>query len=240
MDLKKPLLIIGGFSPALKHFVEIISGKVPRLCVFDLPDKEVPGYLKYLKCEIISGDTTNYKDLRNAMRESGFVLRLSDLEQSDVERYPDFPFGKVIQGTLNSLEAARKTGVDHFVQLLSQPLKRSLRGHSYQLTRKLEGEIAKDFSETYRMNISFLTTGILFDGHRGYDISGNKIKATGIRGKDLLGMGDLSQALIKLITTKREGYQEYYLAGSSNAVQKYEVRKAVKELGMEFQDKYNL
>ena len=134
--------------------------------------------------EFVAGDVSDYQAIERAIQNADAVVHLAVTNIYDT---PDLPFAVNVKGTNNVFATARKHNIERIVLMSSACV--HLQGtdlidaeldwhsspdedHLYDLTKRLQEEIARDYCQTFAMNCVTLRAGHIVDGRHNVDPSG--------------------------------------------------------------------
>lgn len=164
---------------------------------------------------------------------------------------PDIPFRSNVLGTYNVLEGARRARVQRVVLLSSAAVHlarstehadawRSSRGadHLYDLTKRLQEEIARDFSETFGIDVVVLRAGHLVDSLEGRDPQGRPLDdVTYCRG-GWVCRHDVARAVERALQAELRGFHVFNIVGSAAARERFDVDRAERQLGFMIEERF--
>lgn len=161
---------------------------------------------------------------------------------------PEAPFSTNVLGAYNVFDAARRCGVRKVVLIgsasvhLPQPEGRKVDArsdwrsitdetHLYDLTKRLQEEIGRDFCETFGIDAVVLRAGHIVDGKEGVDMEGTPLQALDYCRGGWVCRYDLAEACLKALDFDGEGYQAFHVIGSRAARKHFDVERMENELG---------
>ncbi len=161
---------------------------------------------------------------------------------------PEVPFSTNVLGTYNVFEAARREGASKVVLMSSAPVHQTLLeggkvdartglptssggDHLYDLTKRLQEEIARVFCETYAMNAVVLRAGHVVDGIEGVDANGTPLEDLEYCKGGWVCRHDLAEACLKALSFGAKGYHAFHIIGSREARDHFDTERTEDELG---------
>ncbi len=89
--------------------------------------------------------------------------------------------------------------------------------HLYDLTKRLQEEVARDFCATFAMTAVVLRAGHLVDGVQGVDAHGRPLAELRYARGGWLCHHDLARACLQALRFPRAGYHAFHVVGSRAA-----------------------
>ena len=159
------VLVTGAFGKTAVSIIETLNGAGHEIKGFDLPNASCPDETKGLLKNISLGSVEDFDQVEMATRNVDAVVHLAVAKGDGVYKEPDVPFKVNVKGTYNVFEASRRNGIRKIVQMSSAavhvPLQKSEMLSAtenwrssiedsplYDLTKRLQEEIAKEYCET--------------------------------------------------------------------------------------------
>jgi nucleoside-diphosphate-sugar epimerase len=194
----------------------------------------------------IRGDVADPTTVARASRSASAVVHLAvAVEAGDYQR-PQRPFATNVLGTYNVFDAARRAGLTRVVLVSSAAVHlppgpapmsasewRSSPGddHLYDLTKRLQEEIARDFCATFAMTAVVLRAGHLVDATRGVDPHGRPLAELRYARGGWLCRHDLARACLQALRFPHTGYHAFHVVGSRAARVRFDLERTERELG---------
>jgi nucleoside-diphosphate-sugar epimerase len=194
----------------------------------------------------VQGDVADPTAVARASRSASAVVHLAVAVGAGDYRRPQRPFATNVLGTYNVFDAARRAGLGRVVLVSSAavhlppgsaPLStsewRSSPGdnHLYDLTKRLQEEVARDFCATFAMSAVVLRAGHLVDGTRGVDAHGRPLAGLGYARGGWLCRYDLARACLRALRFPHSGYHAFHVVGSRVAQARFDLERTERELG---------
>jgi len=110
--------------------------------------------------------------------------------------------------------------------------------HLYDLTKRLQEEIAKDFADTLGMTTVVLRAGHVVDGREEVDPQGRPLRSIDYCRGGWVSRYDLASACLKALELRRAGYSMYHVIGSTEAYGPFDVAMTEQELGLTFESRF--
>lgn len=165
---------------------------------------------------------------------------------------PDTPFKSNVLGTYNVFEAARRNNVRRIVLISSAPVHlppaltdrptgwRSDSGedHLYDLTKRLQEEIARDFAETFDMDAIVLRAGHLVDAQERRDPRGRSLEDLPYCRGGWVCRHDVAAAVEHSLQAPLSGLHVFNIIGSASARPRFDVEHAEHQLGFRIQERF--
>jgi nucleoside-diphosphate-sugar epimerase len=203
------------------------------------------------KCtRFIKGSVSNYADIDEATKSIDAIIHLAISTQKNDYQSANVPFNVNVIGTYNVFEAARRNNVSKIILIGSAPVHLTLAKHKfnalkdwkssadedhlYDLTKRLQEEIAKDFCDTYAMNAIVLRSGHIVDSKTETDPSGRPLTEVKYASGGWVCRYDLANACVRALDTAISGYTAYHIIGSIQAKDSFDMERTEKELGLTF------
>jgi uronate dehydrogenase len=194
----------------------------------------------------LQGDVADPASVERASRSVGAVIHLAVAVGAGKYRHPERPFAVNVLGTYNVFDAARRAGVPRVVLVSSAavhlppgaaPLTASHwrsssdKDHLYDLTKRLQEEIARDFCASFGMDAVVLRAGHLVDGRRGVDATGTPLARVRYARGGWLCRHDLARACLRALRFSQRGYHAFHVIGSRAASAHLDLGRTERELG---------
>lgn len=249
------VLITGAFGWAAVSIIQALNRAKHQIIGFDLPAANCPAEVAGLFDHVYLGDIADYYDLHHAMQDVDAAVHLAvAIGEKDYDD-PDIPFSVNVKGTYNFFESARRYGVQKIVLVSSAAVHlahengeiiqaetewRSSAGkdHLYDLTKRLQEEIAKDFCETFQISAVVLRAGHLVDGQQQVDPTGKALSELEYCRGGWLCRYDLAAAVCQALELDTTGYSAYHVIGAIGAEKQYDIEKTARDLAMTFESRF--
>jgi nucleoside-diphosphate-sugar epimerase len=186
-------LVTGAGGWTARPILEALLREGHEVVALDLPGYAYQGDgSPHLPVRWIGGSVTDLAGVEEAVRSVEAIIHLAVAVEPNDYSGPKMAFSTNVLGTYNVFEAARRQEVSRVVLMGSAPvhlaplesgrvdartrLPTNAGGdHLYDLTKRLQEEIARDFCETYEMEAVVLRAGHVVDGIKGVDAKGTPL-----------------------------------------------------------------
>jgi nucleoside-diphosphate-sugar epimerase len=203
------------------------------------------------------GDIANFKSVRVAIEDASpeAVIHLAIAIGENDYLEPGRPFAVNVQGTYHVFEAARQAGVRKFVLISSAPVHLPQSGsgiraaeaswesspredHLYDLTKRLQETIARDFSATFGLEVVVLRAGHIVDGQTDRDAKSRDLADLQYCRGGWVCRHDLAQACLLALGLDKPGYTAFHIIGASEARRYFDIDRTEKMLGLKFTNRF--
>lgn len=165
------ILVTGAFGWTAAAIIETLNAAGHRIIAFDLPAVVCPPKVKRQSSLVVPGDVAVYENVNKAAGFADAIIHLALAVGENDYRAPDVRFATNVLGTRNVFAAARANNVGKVVLIGSAAVhlprveksadeakRRSSNDadHLYDLTKRLQETIARDFCETFGMTATML------------------------------------------------------------------------------------
>jgi uronate dehydrogenase len=239
------VLVTGAAGWTARAIIAALVGEGFQVVGLDLrlpePGDRATGAVRWLQ-----GDVADPAAVEKASRSVGAVVHLAvAVGEGDYQR-PERPFAVNVLGTYNVFDAARRAGVSRVVLVSSAavhlppgaaPLTASEwrsssdKDHLYDLTKRLQEEIARDFCDSFAMTAVVLRAGHLVDGRQGIDAAGTPLAQVRYARGGWLCRHDLARACLRALRFSQSGYHAFHVIGSRAASAHFDLDRTGRELG---------
>lgn len=216
---------------------------------FDLPDAE---YLPEARAVLRAATRSTIADqeaVDTAVRGVAAIVHLAVAVGSETYNDPRVPFATNVCGTYNVFAAARRHGVGrvvllseaavHFMPPDGQQIdarhgwRSSPDGdHLYDLTKRLQEQIAQDFCATYGMTAFVLRAGHIVDSRAQVDPAGRSLDTLTYCRGGWVCRYDIAAACVRALVVDATGYQAFHVIGSVAARERFDIERTERELGV--------
>jgi nucleoside-diphosphate-sugar epimerase len=196
----------------------------------------------------IGGSVTDLASVEEAARSVEAIIHLAVAVGPNDYSCPKMPFSTNVLGTYNVFEAARRQEVSKVVLMGSAPvhlaplergrvdartrLPTSAGGdHLYDLTKRLQEEIARGFCETYEMEVVVLRAGHVVDGIKGVDAKGTPLGELEYCRGGWVCRHDLAEACLEALSFDAKGYHAFHIIGSRESRDHFDIERTEEKLG---------
>lgn len=200
--------------------------------------------------EWITGDIADPGSVQAAVPGITAIVHAATLTGEHDYASGDLPFRVNVRGTYELFEAARLQRVDKVVHLSEAPVhlveadtdpagawrSASDDDHLYDLTKRLQEEIARDFVETYRLNVLALRLGHVVDGHVGRDLAGRRLEDVNYCRGGWVCCHDVARAVAAGLEIGQCGFAALPVVGASQGRRRFNVAETEAVLGVQFRE----
>jgi nucleoside-diphosphate-sugar epimerase len=196
----------------------------------------------------IEGSVSDLAGVEQAARSVEAIIHLAVAVEPNDYSCPQMAFSTNVLGTYNVFEAARHQGVSKVVLMGSAPvhlaplesgrvdartrLPTSAGGdHLYDLTKRLQEEIARDFCETYEMDVVVLRAGHVVDAIEGVDAKGTPLGELEYCSGGWVCRQDLAEACLEALSLDAKGYHAFHIIGSRESREHFDIERTEQKLG---------
>jgi nucleoside-diphosphate-sugar epimerase len=249
------VLITGAFGWTAVSIIKALKQAGHDITAFDLPGAACSDEARTLFSEIVLGTVADFDDVQRATQSVDAIIHLAIAIGERDYQQPEVPFSVNVAGTYNVFENARRRGVRkialissaavHLAHLDGERLQaladwKSSRhnDHLYDLTKRLQEEIARDFCDTFRMNTVVLRAGHIVDGRMGVDPAGRPLSTLDYCRGGWVCRHDLATACVKALELSAPGYSAFHVIGAIEALKHYDVERTQIELGLAFETRF--
>jgi len=248
------ILITGAAGWTAAAIIEAVRRAGHDVIAFDLPGAGCNAP-EMRQVGTIAGDVASFADVAGAMRSADAVIHLAVAVEEGAYRSPGAPFAVNVLGTYNVFEAARRAEVGRVVLMSEAAVHvpwepgewleaeddwRSDPGedHLYDLTKRLQEEIARDFCATFPMTAVVLRAGHIVDGKAGVDPRGCPLEAVDYARGGWVCRYDLAEACVRALTLATTGYTAFHVIGSRESSRRFDVERTERALGLRFDSRF--
>jgi nucleoside-diphosphate-sugar epimerase len=163
---------------------------------------------------------------------------------------PETPFRANVLGTYNVFDSARRHDVRRVVVISSAPVHlaagqtatawKSSSGddHLYDLTKRLQEEIARDFAETFGIDAIVLRAGHIVDGRSDRDPRGRPLEQVQYCRGGWVCRYDLAAAVEQALRAPLRGFHIFNIIGAAPARARFDVDAAERRLGFTIDQRF--
>ena len=198
--------------------------------------------------EIHRGDIGDFSAVRQSFSKVEGVVHLAVATGAAAYRDPQIPFKVNVAGTYNLFEAARRAGLARVVLLSAAPVhlapedcrpgrwsSSAGEDHLYDLTKRLQEEVARDYCQTYGMTAIALRPGHIVDGRAGVDPKGRPLRQLAYCRSGWICRYDLARACRLALEVEASGFRALPLVGARPGYERFGVRETEEALGFRIQ-----
>ncbi len=227
------VLITGGLGWTAAAIIAELEKAGHQVLLFDLP--AAAKINAHPHRAVLHGDVADYRAVRAAVGQAEGLVHLAVATGAGAQD-PRTSFRVNVEGTYNLFEAARSTGVSRLVAMSEAPVHIDGAGgqewqsspgqdHLYDLTKRLQEEIARDFCATYNMTATVLRPGHIVDGRTGVDPRGRPLTELSYCKGGWICRHDLARACRGALETATTGFSALPVIGARPGYQRFDVAR---------------
>ncbi len=249
------VLVTGAFGNVARLVVSTLRSAGHGTVGLDLPGVTCPDQTRAVLDDVRLGSVEDLDRVVHATRGVDAVVHLAVAGGEDAYEHPDVPFDVNVKGTYNVFEASRQNGVGKIVHMSSAAVhvpcedgekisttenwRSSAKDNPlYDLTKRLQEEIAKDYCETHGMNAVVLRAGHVVDGKSQTDQKGRPLSELEYCRGGWVCRYDLANACLRGLEFGKRGYHAFHVVGSEGARERFDVDRTEDELGLVLQRRF--
>lgn len=235
----------------MKILVTGASGKLGQaICSKLLINKnEVVGFdleAPVLKNELynhVIGNLTDQVLLKSALSNCDVVIHSAVSIGIDYNKQPDLAFETNVYGTYVLYKTLRELSIQKAILLSSAPVDKNFpnsneaykwtsnngQDHTYDLTKRLQEEIAQEYSETFKIQTVILRIGHVVDGPKNENLDGESLSGFSYCSGGWVDKNDIANAcFLALQYTKTDIFN---VIGSQQAETPFNIGRTIEALG---------
>jgi nucleoside-diphosphate-sugar epimerase len=244
------VLVTGATGWTAISIIQTLSQARYEIIGFDLSKTRYSDDVAPLVSRTISGDISNFNQIETAVQSTNVnaIIHLAVAVGKDDYQKSDIPFAVNVKGTYNVFEAARKNAISKVILISSAAVHLPHKNrhicnaltdwksgpnddHLYDLTKRLQEEIAKDFCETFGMQAVVLRAGHIVDGQKRVDPKGRALVDLEYCQGGWVCRYDLARACLRALELNSTGYAAFHIIGAEQARQHFDIARTERELG---------
>ena len=196
----------------------------------------------------IQGNMNDQSQLMMALKDCDYVIH-SAVYTGDYDNNLNAAFETNVLSTFNMYECIRKLGKIKIVLLSSAPVDKGIvtdspfawkshsgKDHTYDLTKRLQEEIARDYAETFGIQTIVLRLGHVVNGKNDSDFEGNPLNEVEYCLGGWVDKDDVASACILATMHIGSNFEIFNVIGSHQAQISFDTNRTAKVLG--WQPKY--
>lgn len=249
------VLVTGALGWTAQAIIKALAEANHEVFAFDLPSTTPDSQIEKHFSAVIMGDISHYESFFQASENMDAIIHLAVAVGKGDYDTADRPFAVNVKGTYHVFEAARQYNISKIVMMSSAPIhlpyqngekihavhtyKSSPDGdHLYDLTKRLQEDIAKDFCATFDMNCVVLRAGHIVDGRAEADPKGRPLSQVHYCRGGWVCRYDLAAACLKALEFERSGYAAFHVIGGHQAQTHFDIKRTEHELGLTCQSRF--
>ena len=249
------VLITGACGWTGEAIVAAVAAAGHEVTGIDLPGTLCSASTRHRLCALSYGTVADFRTVNAAIAAADAVVHLAVAVGVGAYASADEPFAVNVLGTYNVFEAARQQGLRTIVMLSSAAVhlppigrRRDAHGdwqsspegdHLYDLTKRLQEEIAKDFCDTHGMTAVVLRVGHIVDARAGLDPKGRPLHEVQYCRGGWTCRYDVAAACVRALSLGRLGYAAFHVIGSRSAVEHFDIERTEHELGLNWTARFD-
>lgn len=253
------VLITGAFGKTAKPIIELLLKYKHQIIAFDLPTVHSPNWLIKENVNVITGDVCDMDSLSTAMKNADAVIHLAVLASgSEYIDNQELAFKVNVYGTYNVLLSAKKLNISKVIIASSAPVHTvgklppnsifdtetdyicsNETDFTYDLTKHLQESMAKDFADTFSMNIIVLCLGHIVDGLSKTDLYGAPLNILKYCHGGWVCQYDVARAFLRALEVNLYGFSLFHIIGSVQAEYYFDMNYTKDVLGFTFNTNFS-
>lgn len=202
-----------------------------------------PSDIKHESYHHIVGDIKDKSSLINKLNAIDCIIH-SAVYKGDYDRNLPAAFDTNVLGTLNLYECAREKNVAKIILLSSAPVDKpfpvnnpfdwqsnSGSDHLYDLTKRLQEEIANDYFETFQFNTLVLRLGHIVNGRLNTDLESNSLKDVKYCLGGWVDLEDAAEAIFLGTQYDHSSFEILNIIGSETKQDPFDIKQTIAKLG---------
>lgn len=246
------ILITGGLGWTARAIIQTLHNAYHEVSVLDVPSASLHPDISRLVSTIHRGNIAFPDFVNSTMQRVDMVVHLAVAIEENAYMTPEIPFQTNILGTYNVFEAAYRNGVSRVILMSSAPihlefpedaicsaqddLPTSAEGdHLYDLTKRLQEQIGKDYAATFGLDVITLRAGHIVDSDTQTDPQDRPLTEVDYCRGGWVCRYDLGQAVLKAIEFEAQGYHAFNIISDARAESRFDLATTENVLGMQFE-----
>lgn len=246
------ILLTGVSGRTAEPIVHTLSAAGHQLVGFDRlpPSPAIQALLQHF----IQGDIGHSDEIVSAAAGCEAILHLAVAVGDNDYTQPEIPFATNVKGAYNIFEAARRSKSGRVLLTSSAPVhlthtnpvldaQRPLpvstgEDHLYDLTKRLQEEIGRSYSETFGLATIVLRLGHIVNGAQQTTLDGQPLTQLNYCRGGWVDRTDVAQACLQALTAPVKGYHALHIIGAYQAYEQYNIGRTEEILNMHFQHRF--
>jgi nucleoside-diphosphate-sugar epimerase len=243
------ILITGALGWTAHAILQELHKFGHSLTGLDLPGVDISATVGGLFDRLVRGDVSDQDVVREAVQGCEVIVHLAVAVGVEDYKNSIIPFQTNVRGTYNIFEQARLNDAHTVILMSSAPvhlptdfpvsatsdLVTSPHGdHLYDLTKRLQEQIGKDYATTFGLNVITLRAGHIVDGQTGLTPDGKPLDSVSYCRGGWVCRYDLARAVARAIDYDNTGYDAFHVIGDSRAHEIFGVQRTIDTLGVQF------
>lgn len=191
----------------------------------------------------VIGDIQNKSQLLEKLTDCDFVIH-SAVYKGDYNKNINVALQVNVIGTANLYECVRHFNKAKIILLSSAPVDKDFpntnpfawksdpgNDHIYDLTKRLQEEIAHDYFETYMIPTTILRLGHVVDGKTNTDLEGNLLNELKYCLGGWVDYQDVSEAVLLALRYDTSRFEIFNIIGSEHQKDPFNIKLTIEKLG---------
>lgn len=243
------ILVTGALGWTAHAILQELHYRGHSLTGLDLPGVDVPDDVNRLLDRLEHGDVADEDAVKRAVQGCEVIVHLAVAVGEEDYKNSVIPIQTNVGGAYNVFEQARLNRIKTVILMSSAPvhlpasypvratddLPTSPDGdHLYDLTKRLQEQIGKDYAATFGMNVITLRAGHIVDGRTHLSAKGQPLDSVSYCRGGWVCRYDLAQTVANAIDYDNTGYDAFHVIGDKRAYGVFDVQRTIKTLGIRF------
>ncbi|MCB0036991.1 MAG: NAD(P)-dependent oxidoreductase [Anaerolineales bacterium] len=246
------ILLTGVSGRTAEPIVQTLSTAGHQLVGFDqLPPSPIT---EALLQRFVRGDIGHSDEIISAAAGCEAILHAAVAVGDNDYTQPEIPFATNVKGAYNIFETARRSNIGRVLLTSSAPVhlthtnpvldaQRPLPvstgdDHLYDLTKRLQEEIGRSYSETFGLTTVILRLGHIVDGAQQTTLDGTPLAQLNYCRGGWVDRTDVAYACLQALTAPVKGYHALHIIGAYQADALYNIGRTEEILNMRFQYRF--
>lgn len=246
-----------------RHGTVLVTGAAGRVagrvmdhladCGYGVTGLDRPGSASYPRCsDWFEGDVTHHDDVARAAAGAEMVVHTAALFPEHGRSGVDL-LSVNVGGAYNVLDAARQQAMSKVVLISEAPVHlppessddgrtwRSSSGsdHAYDLSKRLQEDVARDFCETFGMSVIALRIGHVVDGSTHRDLRGHPLRDVRYSRGGWVCCHDVARACVAALQADLPGFTALPVVGSLAGRRRFGVGDTERMLGVQLREGFD-
>lgn len=191
----------------------------------------------------VIGDIQNKSLLLKTLTDCDCVIH-SAVYKRDYNKNLNVPLQVNVIGTINLYECVRHLNIAKIILISSAPVDKDFpndnpfawrsdtgNDHIYDLTKRLQEEIAHDYFETYMIPTTILRLGHVVDGTNNTDLEGTSLNELKYCLGGWVNYQDVSQAVLLALRYDTSRLEIFNIIGSEHQKDPFNIKLTIEKLG---------
>ena len=246
------ILITGGLGWTARSIIQTLHNAYHEVAVLDIPSASLSENIAPLIATINRGNIAYPEFVNNTMQRIDMIVHLAvAVDEGDYDT-PDIPFKTNVLGTYNVFEAARQNAIQRVILMSSAPIHLQFApdavidayvdlptstddGHLYDLTKRLQEQIAKDYVDSFGLDVITLRAGHIVDSDTQTDPKGRALAEVDYCRGGWVCRYDLGQAVLRAIEFEGAGYHAFNVISDTRAYVQFDLAQTENMLQVKFE-----